>query len=319
MDSSNLLQAQFEQARNVNDLGSLDTLRQAAHRGDESALREAAQQFESIFLQMMLKSMRKAEDAFSDEDSPFNSKQVKFYREMYDQQLAVNLSSSGSIGLADIIVKQLGQNVEGFQPASTVRSDGNLSSINRARAADVEAIQNQYTGTQGDKVSAFETPQEFIAALLPSAEKAAAEIGLDPLALVAQAAVETGWGQQIIHSAQGKNSHNLFGIKADSRWQGDKALVETLEFSEGVPRKEQAQFRSYSSFDDSLKDYVNFVKQSPRYADAVQKSADSKAYFDSLQEAGYATDPKYSNKVIDVLNSDTLRQFHQQSNETGGE
>jgi flagellar protein FlgJ len=194
-----------------------------------------------------------------------------------------------------------------------------LSSINRARAADVEAIQNQYTGTQGDKVSAFETPQEFIAALLPSAEKAAAEIGLDPLALVAQAAVETGWGQQIIHSAQGKNSHNLFGIKADSRWQGDKALVETLEFSEGVPRKEQAQFRSYSSFDDSLKDYVNFVKQSPRYADAVQKSADSKAYFDSLQEAGYATDPKYSNKVIDVLNSDTLRQFHQQSNETGGE
>jgi flagellar protein FlgJ len=318
MDSSNLLQAQFEQARNVNDLGSLDTLRQAAHKGEESALREAAQQFESIFLQMMLKSMRKAEDAFSDEDSPFNSKQVKFYREMYDQQLAVNLSSTGSLGLADIIVKQLGQNVDGFQPASTVRSDGNLSSINRARAADIENVQNQYSA-EGEKVAAFETPEEFIAALLPSAEKAAAEIGLDPLALVAQAAVETGWGQQIIHSAKGQNSHNLFGIKADSRWQGDKALVETLEFNDGVPQKEQAQFRAYQSFDASLKDYVNFVQQSPRYSDAVQKSGDSKAYFDSLQAAGYATDPEYANKVIDVLNSKTLRNFSDQSHETGGE
>lgn len=319
MDSSNLLQAQFEQARNVNDIGGLDSLRKAAHEGDESALREAAQQFESIFIQMMLKSMRKAEDVFSDEDNPFNSKQVKFYREMYDQQLAVDLSSSGSIGLADIIVKQLGQNVDGFQPASTVRSDGNLSSINRVRAANVDNIQNQYAGVAGTKVTAFESPEEFIAALLPSAEKAAAELGLDPLALVAQAAVETGWGKQLIHSAQGQNSHNLFGIKADSRWQGDKALVETLEFSEGVPHKEQAQFRAYPSFDESLKDYVDFVKKSPRYAEAVQKTGDSKAYFDSLQRAGYATDPEYSNKVIDVLNSNTLRQFSAQTNPVGGE
>jgi flagellar protein FlgJ len=319
MEPSNLLQAQFEQARNVNDLGSLDTLRQAAYKGDESALREAAQQFESIFIQMMLKSMRKAEDVFADEENPLNSKQVKFYRDMYDQQLAVDLSSSGSIGLADIIVKQLGQNVDGFQPASTVRSDGNLSSINRARAANLENIQNQYTGQEGEKVAAFETPQEFVAALLPSAEKAAAEIGLDPLALVAQAAIETGWGQQIIHSAQGRNSHNLFGIKADERWEGEKALVETLEFDKGVPRKEQAQFRSYPSFDESLRDYVTFVKQSPRYADAVSNTADTKAYFDHLQQAGYATDPEYANKVLDVLNSDTLRHFSEQSNKAGGE
>jgi flagellar protein FlgJ len=319
MDSNNLLQAQFEQARNVNDLGGLDSLRQAAHKGDEGALREAAQQFESIFIQMMLKSMRKAEDVFADEENPFNSKQVKFYREMYDQQLAVDLSSSGSLGLADIIVKQLGQNVEGFQPASTVRSDGNLSSINRARAADVEKIQDQYAGSEGEKSVAFETPEEFVAALLPSAEKAAAELGLDPLALVAQAAVETGWGRQVIHSAQGQNSHNLFGIKADNRWQGEKALVETLEFNDGIPRKEQAQFRSYSSFDESLKDYVDFVKQSPRYSHAIQNSNDSKAYFDSLQKAGYATDPEYSNKVIDVLNGDTLRNFSNQDNDAGGE
>ncbi|TDF39422.1 flagellar assembly peptidoglycan hydrolase FlgJ [Alteromonadaceae bacterium M269] len=309
MEASSLIQAQFEQARNVNDISSLDTLRQAAHKGDESALREAAQQFESIFIQMMLKSMRQAEDVFADEDSPFNSKQVKFYRDMHDQQLAVDLSSSGSIGLADIIVKQLSQNVEGFTPASTVRSDGNLSSINRARAANLENIQNNYAGAPGKKLPVFESPEEFVAALLPSAEKAAAEIGLDPLALVAQAAVETGWGKQLIHSGQGQNSHNLFGIKADSRWKGEKASVETLEFKQGVPHKEQAQFRAYPSFEQSMKDYVDFVKESPRYANAVEQAGDSKAYFEQLQQAGYATDPQYSNKVIDVLNSSTIKQF----------
>ena len=130
-----------------------------------------------------------------------------------------------------------------------------------------------------------------------------------PKALLAQAAIETGWGQYMIHNTSGQNSHNLFGIKADLRWQGDRAMVNTIEFEEGVAATKKAPFRVYDSFADSMQDYVGFVKQNPRYEEAVKQSQSPQDYFSELQKAGYATDPDYANKVLSVFESKQLKQY----------
>lgn len=288
-------------SRNVHDIASLDKLRQAAKQGDKQALTEAAQQFEAIFVQMMLKSMRKAQDALADEDSPFNTQQVKFYRDMHDQQLATNLAASGSIGLANVIVQQLGQH-DDVMPASALRNDGNLSVLNKQRVNTVQAVQEAVLGKPG-KQAAFDSPQAFVTALLPKVEAYAAQLNLNPKAMLAQAAVETGWGRHMIHNAHGHNSHNLFGIKANKQWQGDKTAIGTLEYEQGVAKLKQASFRAYGSFEQSMADYVSFVKDNSRYRQALENSQRPEAYFKGLQQAGYATDPDYANKVMAVLNS----------------
>ncbi|GAB3030356.1 flagellar assembly peptidoglycan hydrolase FlgJ [Bowmanella dokdonensis] len=298
---------QLEQSRNTHDLKGLDTLRKAAVSGDKQALQEAATQFEAIFVRMMLKSMRDAQDVLADENSPFNSEQVKFYRDMHDQQLATHLAASGSIGLSKIIMQQLGGDMENFTPASVLRNDGNLSSLNRPQAQAIDNAQEQVLGPvswPGNKLPAFDDPQSFIAGLMPYAEQVAGELGLDPRALVAQAAVETGWGSQMIHLSSGQNSHNLFGIKAGRAWQGDKALVNTLEYKDGVAHSEKAAFRAYGSFSDSLQDYADFIQSNPRYAEALEQTSDSRAYFNALQRAGYATDPHYADKIMKVLHGE---------------
>lgn len=314
MDQSLKLQGQFDLSRNANDIQGLDKLRRAAQSGDDGALKEAAQQFEAIFVQMMLKSMRKAQDVMADKDSPFNSEQVKFYRDMHDQQLATDMSSNGSIGLADIIVKQLGKGDAGYTPSSVIRNDGNLSEINRHTIKAVKQAQDVVMNTpkadiQGYKDSAFDSPEAFIRQLFPAAQAAAKELGLDPKAMLAQAAVETGWGQYMMHTSVG-NTHNLFGIKAGANWQGDKAIVGTLEFEQGLAKPTKAEFRAYSTFKDAMQDYVSFVKDNPRYEQALNNSAQPKRYFEELQQAGYATDPGYANKVLAVLDSEHIRGFN---------
>ena len=309
MDQSPSMQSQLELSRNANDIQGLDTLRRAAQSGDKAALVEAAKQFEGIFLQMMLKSMRKAQDVLADEESPFNSEQVKFYRDMHDQQLANDLAANGSVGLAEIIVKQLGQMEDGYTPASVIRNDGNLSSINRRQAAAVQHAQAAVLGQNNYKASAFDSPQDFLETLYPQAKQAAEQLGMDPLALLAQAAVETGWGKHVIHNAQGQNSHNLFGVKADKSWTGDKTLIDSIEFEQGIAKTKKAPFRAYGSFGEALQDYVDFVKQNPRYEEAISNSQESQRYFTELQQAGYATDPEYADKIVSVLNGDIMQAF----------
>jgi peptidoglycan hydrolase FlgJ len=312
MENLSQTQNPLELSRNTQDISGLDKLRRAAQSGDKDALQEAAQQFEAIFLQMMLKSMRKAEDVMADEDSPFNSDQAKFYRDMHDQQLATDLSSSGSLGLAKVIVQQLSLDKDGVTPASVIRNDGNLSDINRHRAHRVKQAQEAVLGANNPlanpafKQAAFAGPEEFIQQLLPKAQEVAEQLGLDARAILAQAAVETGWGQQMIHKGDGQNSFNLFGIKADKRWQGDKAIVDTLEFKEGVAAKQKAPFKAYASFEEALQDYATFLQTNPRYSEALQTTEQPKAYFRALQQAGYATDPNYADKVISVLQGDAL-------------
>jgi flagellar protein FlgJ len=305
MDINNQLKSQLEMTRNFHDVKGLDSLRQAALSGDKGALQEAANQFEAIFVQMMLKSMRKAQDAMADKDSPFNSEQVKFYRGMHDQQLAVDLSSNGSMGLADIIVKQLSPSEDGYLPASVIRNDANLADVRRLQSLATTTTSvsspDQTAQQTESKQSAFSSPTEFIHQLLPQAKEFAHELGISAQALLAQAAVETGWGKYMIHDKTGQNSHNLFGIKADRQWQGDKATVDTLEYQQGVAQKQKSAFRSYDSFSESMADYVSFVKDNPRYHKALENVSDPKDYFNALQEAGYATDPNYAKKVMSVL------------------
>jgi len=304
--SANKSQSLIEQSRNYHDIKGLDNLRRAAQSGDEKALEEAAKQFEGIFVQMMLKSMRQAQDVLADENSPFNSQQVKFYRQMHDQQMANDLTQNGSIGLAEVIVQQLGGITDKYTPAGMARSGANLSDINRKHSQHITQAQDSVLQSKRQE---FDSPEDFVQSLLPEAKKAAAELGIEPMALVAQAAVETGWGKHIMQSPRGESSFNLFGIKADNRWTGDKTTVETLEYKQGVAQKQKAHFRAYDSFADSMRDYGAFIKDSPRYSDAVKQAKDPQAYFESLQNAGYATDPNYAKKVMSVMNGDTFAQF----------
>lgn len=305
----------LELSRNYHDVRGIDKLRRAAQQGDEGALREAAQQFEAIFVQMMLKSMRKAQDALESKDSPFNSQQVKFYRDMHDQQLATDLSASGSIGLADLIVRQLGQQQEGFTPASVLRNNGNLDG-SREASRQTQSLPVQPPRPLAEKQAAFSDAKGFIEALLPIAEQVTQGMPVDAKALLAQAALETGWGQKMIHSEKG-NSHNLFGIKANRSWQGDKARVSTLEYDGQVAKKQLAEFRAYDSFEQSLQDYLHFVQDNPRYAEAL-KQQDAAGYFQALQQAGYATDPNYADKIMQIYQSPLLRDSAQVTSEQAG-
>ncbi|KZN55010.1 flagellar assembly peptidoglycan hydrolase FlgJ [Pseudoalteromonas luteoviolacea] len=309
------------------DLSNLNSLRQDALKsagdGDASkqALKKAAQHFESIFTQMLLTSMRKANEAFEDQDSPFNSSSVKFYREMHDQQMSLELSNNGSLGLADLIVQQLSPTKNGYMPASVVRtgadiqSDKIASGVNTAKSAEPKpgiehadvAQKPKAVHEQSTDPKSFEGPEEFISTLWDYAKSAAQKIGLNPAVMVAQAALETGWGKHVIAKPDGNSSFNLFNIKADSRWKGDSASKMTLEFEQGLPVKKQANFRAYESIKQSFNDYVDFLQSNPRYGDALKKAASPSDYLEALQQAGYATDPNYANKIKNVMGGEQFK------------
>ena len=318
--------------QNFFDLSNLNTLRQdALNSGDAStdaskaALKKAAAQFEAIFTQMLLKGMRKANEAFEDEDSPFNSSGVKFFEEMHDQQLSSELSSNGSLGLADLIVQQLSPEAENFMPGSVLRTTNDFISDKRAgselpheKLNSVEQVNKDdlalsseatdtKTPTQPVQQPTFNNAGEFVSAVWEHAKTAAEKIGLNPAVMVAQAALETGWGKHIINKSDGNSSNNLFNIKSDKSWEGDKASKVTLEFEQGTPVKKQASFRAYDSIKESVNDFVDFLTQNPRYEEALQKTAQPNEFLDSLQKAGYATDPNYASKIKKVLNSSELK------------
>jgi flagellar protein FlgJ len=159
----------------------------------------------------------------------------------------------------------------------------------------------------GQKASVSSTQENFVMMLKPHAEKAAAELNINPDVLIAQVALETGWGKHVIHDKQGENSFNLFNIKAGSQWQGDKVNVSTLEYRDGIAANEKADFRKYTNYADSFSDYVQLMKNSSRYEQVLQKGNDSAAYAEALQSAGYATDPEYAQKIKRLLNSDAIK------------
>lgn len=304
--------------QNFFDLGNLNALRKDALKSggnpdaSDIALKKAAQQFESIFTQMLMKSMRKANEAMEDKNSPFNSSGVKFFEEMHDQQLSMDLSSKGSLGLADLIVQQLSPNAKGYTPASVLRTSADFESDRRANGvslADDEATPISSESSVATQRASFDDPKSFVSAMWDHAKSAAQKIGLNPAVMVAQAALETGWGKHIITKADGSSSNNLFNIKSDNRWQGESAKKMTLEFEQGLPIQKQANFRAYSTIKDSMNDYVDFLQSNPRYQEALKKVAHPEQYLTALQDAGYATDPRYAEKIKNVLKRTELKEM----------
>lgn len=297
------------------DLSNLDSLREQALDGDpeRKVLKKAAQQFEAIFTQMLFKSMRKANEAFEDKDSPFNQSSVKFFQDMHDQQLSMELSQSGSLGLADLIVEQLSPQQGRYLPASALRQNHAAlpvmeikSSIPAAddkleKAPSVPEVVSSQASPQ--QASSFETVDDFVGTLWQHAQNAAKSIGLNPAVMIAQAALETGWGKHIISKLDGSSSNNLFNIKADPSWDGDKAAKVTLEYEQGTAVKRNASFRAYDSIEQSFSDFVQFLQQNPRYQTALENTHDDHGFIDALQQAGYATDPNYADKIKKVLAS----------------
>ncbi len=268
------------------DFNSLSLLRKDAevNPNSDATLREVAQQFESLFLHMMLKSMRSAVP----ESDLMSSQQTGFYQEMLDQQLSTELPKQGGIGLADIIVQQLGGNQENNRLDEKDSLDEGLSFIKH-------------------KTDSVASRDQFVAELLPAVNNASQELGVERDAILAQAILETGWGQSIIHDNQGRNSHNLFGIKADDRWQGDKITTRTYEFIDGALQARYEDFRAYASYQESIEDYVSFLSSNPRYQEAVESGRDAGTFAEKIQQAGYATDPEYAQKVKDIIAGNTFQ------------
>jgi flagellar protein FlgJ len=293
-----------------NDPQAIASLRSRAQQDPQAALREVARQFEALFLQELLKGMRNT----SLGEGLFESDQTKTFQEMSDRQLASDLAGKGAgLGLADMLVQQLGG--EGSAP----RSNGNGLAARQLVSPIGTANQRQQEGSMAAGQSVGEplapvaaewqpaTPEAFVRDLWPHAERAAGELGVAPEVLIAQAALETGWGRGVSRHTDGSSSNNLFNIKADRRWQGDSVKISTLEYRDGIAVRERAAFRAYPSHAESFDDYVDFLRTNPRYSEALANSSDPQRYVESLQAAGYATDPAYAKKIGAILARDELK------------
>ncbi|MBX5460569.1 MAG: flagellar assembly peptidoglycan hydrolase FlgJ [Steroidobacteraceae bacterium] len=272
------------------DLSGLAALKREARAADSNALREVARQFESIFAKMMLSSMRTA----SFGDPLLGSDQHDFYQSLLDDQLSLELTKGRGLGLADLLVQQLTRSglVAGSETAQT---EGAQSPAGSARGASTTS-----QVTRASTTAVADTRESFVRELWPCAQEAARELGVDPRHLLAQAALETGWGQHVPCDAQGKPSFNLFGIKAGERWTGATVTVPTVEFEGGFPVRRHERFRAYDSIEHSFRDYVALLRENPRYAEALNTGSDTKAFADALQRGGYATDPAYAQKVAAI-------------------
>lgn len=300
------MQAQATSAGIYTQFSGLAAMKRMAKKDPQKALQQVAKQFEGVFLQMMLKSMRKA----SFGNPLFDNDNSKLYRDMFDKQIALNMSEHKGIGLAEALVRQM----RAYVPSKSTAMDGHKAvqktqpmSLNSAQTLPLKPLPRQtFAAPTPESPVSFKSPQDFVRKLWPHAQQAASELGVDPGVLIAQAALETGWGQAINRDGNGKSSHNLFNIKADARWHGPTVAVKTLEYDGGSARRETARFRAYDSFADSFNDYVQFLKHNPRYQSALEAS-DANEFVQRLHAAGYATDPRYADKVLGIVDRDSFR------------
>ncbi|HEU4530192.1 MAG TPA: flagellar assembly peptidoglycan hydrolase FlgJ, partial [Steroidobacteraceae bacterium] len=298
-----------------------------------------AKQFESLFVEMMLKSMREA----SLGGGIFDSDAGELYQGMFDKQVALDLSRGKGLGIAELLIRQLSPPVKAdpkaridevprrdpklipldahplaptlqpiaptpvpqppmaidvVQPMGPTLHDEATEPAASTQAAAAEPVAREWKPS---------TPLDFVREILPHARAAAQALGVHPLGLVAQAALETGWGRHVIPRADGASSFNLFGIKAGTNWGGEKAVSRTLEFEGSVPVRKQESFRSYGSLAESFADYVKLIGSNPRYREVLAQGADALGFAESLGRSGYATDPDYSSKIKGLITGDTLR------------
>ena len=273
---------------------SLAGLRREVAAHDPKALRAAAQQFESLFINMVLKSMQDA----NFKDPLFGSSQSRMYQDMYDEQLSIQLSKEHSFGLAEMLVQQL---------RTQWASEGSATKASPAQAVSgpVSAAAAPESGAAiaGTPSATAQQQGAFARSIWPDAQRAAHQLGVTPVALVAQAALETNWGRNIPQSARGQSSNNLFGIKAGAAWSGASVGSPTREYVDGTPTATQAQFRAYGSCGQCFHDYAALLSRNPRYSAALGTGNDVNAFDAALQRGGYATDPNYARKLTAVADT----------------
>lgn len=272
------------------DVRSLDTLKREAGRQSPGALKAAAKQMEGIFVQMMMKSMRDA----TFKDDLLNSQSAEMYTAMHDQQVAQNIAGSGQLGFADLIVRQLG----GESDEPVVSTPGR--DLLRPGLSATPATGPLRLPAPVSFAKPADGAHPFIARLLRPAQAAAQQSGLHPHLILAQAALESGWGKREIPAADGRPSHNLFGIKATGDWQGKTTEITTTEYINGVKLKVKAAFRVYDSYEHALADYAKLLTRNPRYRGVVQSGSPEQGA-KALQAGGYATDPAYAKKLITII------------------
>lgn len=296
------------------DVQGFDALRAQAGADPQKALKSTARQFDAVFIQMMLKSMREA----TPEDGILDSNDSKQYTSMLDQQLAQQLSSKG-VGVADALIKQLSRNM-GIGDAGGAGAAGGGGG-DAGNAAMMGALARAYSNAQANGSLASgkgysaqsaltpplrgngESPKvdAFVDKMAAPAQAASAATGIPARFIVGQAALESGWGKGEIKNADGTASHNVFGIKATSDWTGKTVAAVTTEYINGKARKVVQKFRAYGSYAEAMTDYAKMLRDNPRYASVLSTSHDAASFAHGMQKAGYATDPHYAKKLISIM------------------
>jgi flagellar protein FlgJ len=314
-----------------NDFQGLSQLRSEAGARAPEATREAARQFEALFVQMMLKSMRDANAVLGEEHDTT-------YEEMFDKQISMEMTKGKGLGLGELMARQLGTTDGAGTGQAAGGTNAPLALLQRLPASARAILQELPAGVDPELVvpdpsalgarlninlpmpAPVETQlpalvstnrsdfrpasrEDFVREIWPLAVRAGEKLGVNPRAIVAQAALETGWGSRQIRDDAGVSGNNLFGIKADSGWKGERVTVSTLEYEGGLPKPQRAQFRAYPDLASGFEDYVRFLQGNPRYTDALRAGGNTDVYADRLQSAGYATDPRYAEKIRSIADS----------------
>ncbi len=305
------------------DVQSVQDLRAQFQKDPSQGVKAAAQQFETMFLQMVLKSMRDA----TPQDGLLNSDQSRFYTGLLDQQMAQNMATQGNgVGFAKLIEQQLGRQVLGTSDgqaalATPANAAGNALPLSASDGRHLQhrtILGNQPTSAAyatsfapvsniGKAGEAVGSSQEFVNRVWPHAVEASRSTGIPPQFLVGHSALESGWGRSEIRKADGSNSFNLFGIKAGKSWTGATVEATTTEYIDGQPQQLVERFRAYGSYEEAFRDYANLLRNNSRYSGVIG-SQDGTEFARRLQQAGYATDPMYADKLSRIINGPTLRQ-----------
>lgn len=286
----------------------LHDLKTQAREDQQKALPDAAKQFEAIFLQSMLKSMRTGQH-FLNEDSLFSNKNQEMFQDMLDSQYASNMANEKGIGLASLLTQQ----IQKANTSSDLHQQELVMPPLPTHTATHTPVAKQITPNTEVMAKSDKSKTEsagiddFVKSILPYAQKAASVLGLDPKILMAQAALETGWGKFVAQDNSG-TSNNLFNIKSNSKKAGAKVEIQTTEYIANIPFKMKAAFKKYESVEHSFNDYIDLVKNNSRYEEAVANAHNPQRYIKALHEAGYATDPNYASKILSIYNSTELNE-----------
>jgi flagellar protein FlgJ len=279
------------------DAKSLGNLKAAAKKNSPEALNQAAKQFEALFLNMVLKSMRDATPTNVNE----TSSDRKLFTSMFDQQMSQVMAQRG-VGLADMMIRQL-QNAASFN-----QIDPKLMEIKEKGAPEPMPLNipktfelNKSPQSSFNLSNVTGKVKEFIEPLLSQAKEASQKTGLPPQFILGQAALESGWGKRQILNQDGSTSHNIFGIKANSSWKGKTTEILTTEYINGKPEKVMATFRSYDSYAEAFSDYANLISTSPRYKNLIENGQTLLGFVQGLKKAGYATDTAYAEKLSNLI------------------